>query len=86
MRVQLIPPLMPPARPRPAIAAEPAVLFQEPFDRLDPSQWREVEVKGQTRYSLDALETGAAVKAHSLGGASILPGRNATSTTSGRAP
>ena len=60
------------ARPAPAAGSGPAALFQEPFDRLDRSQWREVEVKGHTQYALETLDTGTSLKAHSLGGASIL--------------
>ncbi|MBI3324941.1 MAG: DUF3047 domain-containing protein [Candidatus Omnitrophica bacterium] len=46
------------------------VLFQEPFQRLDPGQWREVEVRGRTRYSVEESE--GSLKADSRAAASVL--------------
>ena len=61
-------PRMPPA----PHADGSTTLFSEAFDLLDPAQWREVVVKGQTHYSIDARNAGTFLKAHATGGASIL--------------
>lgn len=50
----------------------PLTLFVESFDHLDAQRWREVEVKGQTEYTIEEQEGGRYLKAHSRGGASIL--------------
>mgnify|MGYP001587961749 FL=1 len=34
----------------------PSVLWMEPFDTLNPQQWRTVEIKGQTRYEVVPLD------------------------------
>ena len=72
MRVQLIPPLLSPAQPAQTHTPQTDTLLREPFDRLDLSQWREVEVRGRTQYSLETSEAGGILTAHSVGGASIL--------------
>ena len=61
------------AMPQPAQASPNlGVLFHEPFQRLDPVQWREVQVRGRTVYSIDATDGSPSLKAHSQAGASIL--------------
>jgi len=54
------------------LGAKPPILFAESFDRLDPKRWREVEVRGQTDYSVVSLDGSMRLKAYSHGGASIL--------------
>lgn len=49
-----------------------AVLFQEPFDTLDPQRWREVEVHGRTSYALEEEDGQRHITARSRNGASIL--------------
>lgn len=68
-----MPPVVAPAAPiQPSPAAAP-VLFADSFDRLDPERWKEVEVKGKTRYAVEEMGGGGALKAESRGGhASIL--------------
>lgn len=51
---------------------KPLTLFAEPFHQLDPAHWREVEVKGQTHYTIEELGGSRSLKAHSRAGASIL--------------
>lgn len=58
-----------PPRISPPQAAE---LWSEPFDALDPTRWREVEVRGQTRYHVVDLEGRRCLQAESQAGASIL--------------
>jgi len=48
------------------------LLFSEPFDQLDPTRWKEIEVKGRTTYTIEDLDGGRSVKAHSRAAASIL--------------
>lgn len=48
------------------------VLWTEPFDQLDTSRWREVEVKGQTHYAIVDLDGQRCLRADSQGGASIM--------------
>jgi len=47
-------------------------LWLEPFDVLDPAQWREVEVRGRTDYHVVDLEGRRCLTAHSRAGGSIL--------------
>ena len=63
---QLVRPLFSPREP------EPATVFQEPFDRLDPARWREVAIKGATRYQIEPLDGAGSLQASSQSGASIL--------------
>ena len=57
-----------PVQPQPA-----ATLFAESFDQLDAARWKEIEVKGKTRYALEELDGDYSLKADSRGGhASIL--------------
>ena len=72
LTVQIIPPLVRPSHVSPAAPPAAAILFHETFDRLDPSQWREVEVNGKTHFAIHTLERGKVLKAHSRPGASIL--------------
>lgn len=51
---------------------KPFTLFHEPFQQLDPQRWREVEVKGQTQFSIEDLDGSRVLKAHSRAAASIL--------------
>ena len=53
-------------------APDPATIFQEPFDRLDPVRWREVAIKGATRYQIEPLDGAGSLQASSQSGASIL--------------
>ncbi len=61
-------PVLPPLLERPT---EP-VLWHEPFDHVDPSRWREIEVKGQTTYEVVTVDGRSCLRAESRGGASIL--------------
>lgn len=61
-------PILPPLISPPA----PSVFWTEPFDRLDPARWREVEVKGKTAYDAVELDGRRCVRAVSDHGASIL--------------
>lgn len=64
LSVPLLPPLIAPPKA--------AVLWREPFERLDPSQWREVEVHGHTDYAQAIVEGRACLRIQSHGGASVL--------------
>ena len=64
LAIPLVSPLLPPPKP--------SVLFREPFDQLDPSRWKEVEVRDRTHYTLEGQEYAGSLKAHSRAGASIL--------------
>ncbi|MBI4341912.1 MAG: DUF3047 domain-containing protein [Candidatus Omnitrophica bacterium] len=59
---------MPPRVSTPA----PSVLWHEPFDALNPGQWREVEVRRHTQYRVAELEGRRCLEASSRDGASIL--------------
>jgi len=48
------------------------VLWTEPFDALQPQQWREVDVHGRTSYETVTLDGRACLKAHSRSAASAL--------------
>jgi hypothetical protein len=48
------------------------VVWAEPFDAVELAAWREVEVRGRTRYEAAELDGRRCLKAHSQGGASIL--------------
>jgi hypothetical protein len=61
-------PVMPPRAPVP----HADVFWIEPFEQLDAARWREVEVRGQTRYDATVLEGRPCLRARSEGGASIL--------------
>lgn len=61
-------PLLPPLFPAPI----PSVLWTETFDQPHHARWREVEVKGATRYETVMLEGRACLRAMSQAGASIL--------------
>ncbi len=50
----------------------PLTLFHEPFQTLDPKRWREIEVKGNTAFSVEELDGVHVLKAHSKDAASIL--------------
>lgn len=62
--VPLIPPLLP--------APKPPIFWSESFDALQPDRWREVEVRGHTRYEAVELEGRRCLKAESQTAASIL--------------
>jgi len=64
LAIPLVSPLLP--------AHKPFTLLLEPFQELDPQRWKEVEVKGQTHYSVEELDGARSLKAHSRAGASIL--------------
>lgn len=66
LTVSLAPPFLS-TGPTPA-----SVLWMEPFDLLNPEQWRTVEVKGQTQYEVVSLDDRSCLRADSHGGASIL--------------
>lgn len=53
-------------------ASRPLTLFLEPFHQLDPERWKEIEVKGQTQYSIQELNGSRRLQGHSQNGASIL--------------
>lgn len=53
-------------------AAARSIFWEEPFDRLNPAQWREVEVHGHTSYTATTLDGRSCLKAHSRAAASIL--------------
>ena len=61
---ELVKPLLP--------SPKPSTLFVEPFDALDTTRWREVEVRGRTQYAIDELDGSRVLKASSHPGASIL--------------
>ena len=66
---QLIVPLIPPLISSP----KASILWTEPFDRLDPWRWREIEVSGRrTEYQVLQHEQRSALQARSAAGASIL--------------
>ena len=65
---QVTVPLLPLLLPAP----KTAVLWMEPFDLLDPSRWREVEVRGHTDYAQVSLDGRSCLRLQSRGGASIL--------------
>lgn len=50
----------------------PPPLFYEPFDQLNRSRWREIEVNGRTQYTIEADGSSSSLKAHSHAAASIL--------------
>ena len=54
------------------MASKPAILFHEPFNQLDPSRWREIEVKGRTQFSIEDVDGNRVLKAYSQAHASIL--------------
>ena len=64
MTVSLMPPLI--------VPPQLSVLWMEPFERLNPSQWREVEVRGKSRYQVLTLDGRSCLRAESHAGASIL--------------
>jgi len=66
-----------PFLPPPLVLSKPQTLFHEPFNVLDESRWREVEVKGRTAYDIVDLDGLRTLKGHSQGGASVIlwPGR-----------
>jgi hypothetical protein len=68
LAISIAQPIISPLIPSP----KPSMLFLEPFHVLDPQRWREVEVDGQTHYTVEALEGEQILKAHSRSGASIL--------------
>ena len=48
------------------------VVWEEPFQQLDPQRWREVEVHGHTQYRIVTLDGQPCLEARSQGHASIL--------------
>ena len=56
----------------PLLISKPTELFRETFDSIDATRWREVEVKGQTRYTIEQQGDSKSLKAESQSGASIL--------------
>jgi len=65
---QVTGPLVPLLLPSP----KPPILWLEPFDELNPSQWHNVEVRGHTEYHVVELDGSRCLKAYSRAGASIL--------------
>lgn len=62
-----------PAFPMPELpVVPPLTLFHEPFQTLDARRWREIEVKDNTTFTIEDLDGGRALKAHSNHSASIL--------------
>lgn len=53
-------------------ATDSLILWQEPFDVLDETRWKEVEVNGKTEYSIVELDDRRCLRAQSSGGASIM--------------
>jgi len=47
-------------------------LFREPFDELDPSRWKTVDLTGTTSYTIERQDGESRLKADSQAGASIL--------------
>lgn len=62
--VSVVPPLLP--------ARTPAVFWAETFDQPHADRWRELEVKGHTRYETVTLEGRPCLRATSAAGASVL--------------
>ena len=50
----------------------PLTLFHEPFHTLDPTRWREIEIKGNTVFGIEDVDGVRVLKAHSNQSASIL--------------
>lgn len=46
--------------------------FLEPFDTLDPSRWKTIDLNGKTRYTIESHGVKSSLKADSRAGASIL--------------
>ena len=61
-------PLMPPLIPQ----ALPSVIWEEPFDELNPEAWQTVQVRRRTDYSAVGLDGRSCLRADSHDGASIL--------------
>ena len=55
-----------------SVVRRPFVLWSEPFNVLDASRWREIEVMQRTEYAVVDLDGRRCLKAHSRDGASIL--------------
>lgn len=75
--IPIVSPLMSPIiRPIPLVGSmvgsKPATLLHEPFNAIDPTRWREIEVKGRTEFSIEELDGRRVLKAHSHAHASIL--------------
>ncbi len=66
----------PPATSVPAPLSTPGagagVLWNEPFDLLDPTRWRQVEIKGRTQYDIIEIDGEHCLRATSQASASIL--------------